>query len=244
MNIYIPTIRARQYQTTFNQLNAAGLRPILVPDEQCFMGDNTIDAQVLTFPKLKGKGIAAKRQAIMEYEGAKPFCMIDDDIVLQRVRKDGHIVPAKAQELKRLFTKTLPRLLTKYAHGGIGQRLFINSTFDNGYPYHVTRGHYRQVLCMNPALFKRPVNYEFDSCEDLWMFTQLCMEGLDWFTYNGFCINERNSKAAPPTWSMEHKSRVMREIFARVPHDFIAKGRNGNRVEFRKLCMANGGRGR
>lgn len=244
MNIYIPTIRAGEHQRTFHQLAAAGLRPWLVPDTHDFPGNGMFKGNVVTFPGINGKGIAAKRQAILEHSGMLPFCMIDDDLTLKRVLKNGKIIDASANELNTLFTIKLPKLLTKYAHGGIGQRLFINSTFKYGYPHHVTHGHYRQVLCFNPALFGGPVKYEFDSCEDLWVFTQLCMQGRDWFTVNSFCIQEKNSKAAPPTWSIEHKRAVMDNLFRQVPKEFVSMSERGKRIAFRKLCMANGGKGK
>lgn len=223
MRIYIPTVRPPHQHMSFWQLANAGLEPILVTDER------TPGASLHT-----GKvSIAEKRQFILAHAGKRKFCMIDDDILIKRMLSNGKIVNAAPADIRKLFLKTMPALLDKYAHGGIHPRLWAAPTVRRRYA--VSVGHYRQALFYNPMLFNAPLRFEGNTGEDIWALAQLCMQGLDWFVYNGCIIEEHEPKGEPDRWTMQEKYDDVKVIAARLHPAFVGRGRGGVRIKFKHL---------
>jgi hypothetical protein len=227
LRVVIPTVRAIEDQLAAEQLDAANIPFILD-----------------TGPE----PIPEKRQRILWEAGNEPVVMVDDDMLFYKVSHDGHAARADDADLRNLFQRQLPSLLLSFAHGGIQQRLFANVRTARGYPYIRTAAHYRQVLCYNPSLFKRPVQFTGPTGEDLWMLAQLAQQGLDWFLVTSFAITEKEPRGEPERWTFEQKKRDLAAHCAKLDEKYhrkiTAKNKNaGTTINFRKLALENGAKG-
>lgn len=221
LRIYIPTLGRPNSQEAYNQLDAAGLKPVLVLDE-------TDAAPYTGYRQLRVavKGIAQKRQAIVEHAGKRKFAMLDDDIVIKAVdfdmlEKCEISLPSSAR-LTQEFERA-EDLLDQYAHGGVHTRHFVNYAKQ---PYELNRGYYRQVAFFNPKLMGRVPRYTGETAEDVRFMVALLEQGLDYFIMTSCCMTEVKDKALPTHFRQEQKNKDMRDLGDEYPK-FVRATKDG-----------------
>lgn len=205
IRIYIPTHNRNTEQRAYHQLDQAGLRPVLVVDV-------TDDADYKGFRVLRAsvKGIAQKRQWILDHAGPLLHVQVDDDITFSLVEHVGGkclISPASNKQCKHLFEELAPAMLETFAHGGMHTRHFVNG---KAQPYVQNSGYYRQVAFFNPRLFKGEVAYwpaKLKTSEDISIMLQLIRQQLPWFLITQYCMVEKEPRGQPQTWSQELKDK-------------------------------------
>jgi hypothetical protein len=210
LKIYIPTHgRADGPQSAYHQLNAAGLDPMLVVDES---EAHLYDRKRYRLYAAPVKGIAAKRQWIVEHAGNKKFVQVDDDMTIAMVDFvfDGDGVSVDYSEKCRIVKDPSPAfvkrqfammdgMLDDYAHGGFHTRAFVNHAEQ---PRVLNRGYYRQIMGFNPKLWGKPApRYGGNTAEDVRFMLQLLERGLDYFLITSSCMIENVPKGQKKTWS-------------------------------------------
>lgn len=200
LKIYIPTHgRADGPQSAYHQLEAAGLEPMLVVDRS---EADKYDSKKYSFYAADVRGIAQKRQWIVDHAGKKKFVQIDDDMTIAMVHHvDGRCLIQKdppPRILKAEFA-LLDSLLDDYAHGGFHTRAFVNHAAQ---PYITNRGYYRQIMAFNPRLWGMPApRYVGNTAEDVRFMLQIIERGLDYFLITSSCMIEVVPKGQKQTWS-------------------------------------------
>jgi hypothetical protein len=134
--------------------------------------------------------------------------------------------------VNQLFTKTLPKLLEKYAHGSVHSRAFANYAAQHYYPYALNRDRCIRVLCYNKDLFKKPVKFYGKSTADFTMMVQLLKQGLDWFMVTEICTSEKETGL--DTISQAQRTKDYADLCATLKkkHLRIRKYRGIDRVTF------------
>lgn len=221
MKIYIPTLGRPDEQPAYEQLNRAGLEPWLVVDKSdCsdYSRYRSLEASV--------RGIAEKRQWIVEHAGRQKFCMIDDDMTIGIVYRSGdvctidrHPTPGKVRGQFEAANK----LLNTFAHGGVHTRHFVNYAKQ---PYETNRGYYRQIMFFNPALVPRMPAYVGYTAEDVRFKIALLEQGLDYFIMTSCCMLETKAKSLPTHFTQDSKNKDMRALGAEYP-DHVRKTKDG-----------------
>lgn len=124
LKIYIPTKSRVDRQVTLNRMPEDLQRKAFLvcpPDEAAQHKERGVKATILT---CKERGISATREWILQHalnRGFKRLVMLDDDVVLQRRRKDMRITNAEPKEYVGAF-KWLDDKLKTYAHASWGTR--------------------------------------------------------------------------------------------------------------------------
>jgi len=162
------------------------------------------------------RGIAQKRQFIVEHADRSKFMQVDDDMTLAHVYEDGEkvrIENSPTPPLVRIAVKLASDLLDQYAHGGFHTRHFVNYA---PRPYVLNRGYYRQIMCFNPKMFKDPApQYTGNTAEDVRFMLELLKRGKDYFLITDYCMLEHVPRGERKTWShwsQEEKIKDMKAL--------------------------------
>lgn len=216
MRVYIPTRGRPSEQPAYHQLEAAGLGPTLVVDND----EAHLYREYRSIAIPRGS-IAFKRQFILEHAAGAKFAQVDDDVVFHRVSFTGsqcRILTPEPGDLRYDFAQAESDL-SAWAHGGIHQRSFVNSAPRQ---MALNRGYYRQVIFMNPELVrshgKQMPRYEGHGSEDLKFMVKLLEMGFDYFILTSCCISEKRSKELPSHFTQEQKDADLAETWARHAH--------------------------
>ena len=213
MKIYIPTHgRADGPQSAYHQLDAAGLSPYLVVDKS-EMHDGYKKYRTVLAPV---RGIAQKRQWIVDLAGKEKFVQVDDDMMVAMVEHENgkcKIIKDPKPKLVRQQFDLMEDLLDEYAHGGFHTRAFVNHAAQ---PYVLNRGYYRQIMGFNPRLWGLPApRYVGHTAEDVRFMLTMLERGLDYFLITSSCMIEVVPKGEKKTWShftQDEKNRDMAEL--------------------------------
>lgn len=224
MKLYIPTRGRPDEQPAYEQLDAAGLKPILVVDKDEYEKNNQyVGKTCLVFP---GGGIAAKRQFIVDHAGDSKFGMIDDDMEIHAVDETLTVSPQGATpktkcvislpDTERILSEFgyVEALLEEFAHGGVHTRHFVNYAKK---PYTVDVGYYRQVMFFNPKLMPLKPSYVGNTAEDVRFMLALLRQGLSYFIMTSCCMVERKAKSLPTHFTQSGKDKDMVELAKEFP---------------------------
>lgn len=214
MKVFIPTLGRPgvDEQHAYRQLNEAGLAPTLVID-----ANDKSDYSAFRWVKVKVKGIAQKRQAILDMAKGEKFAMFDDEMTINRVDVvDGKCVIA-APTPRRVAAEVAKasRLLDSFAHVGVHTRHFVNYAAQ---PYEKNRGYIRGGLgFFNPKLMPKVPRFEGHSAEDVRFMIALLEQGLDYAIMTSCCMIEIKSKMLRSHWTQEEKNEDMRVLASEYP---------------------------
>lgn len=193
MRIFIPTYRrgpARQF--TIRELGplADKYRATLVcpPDEVKELTKAGFRAEAC-----RAKGISATRQWIIDRSDDPIVLMLDDDLqswCSRRECKDGKVgyTVASPKERQQAFAE-FEKLMRKYAHGGIGHRLFANNRDRIDFNTRLLRAlaYNRDVMREERVKFRLPVMEDFD------VQLQLLKRGHECVQFNGITHEQPGS---------------------------------------------------
>lgn len=217
MQFYIPTKGRPDEQPAYDQLEEAGLKPVLVVDRS--EHDLYLDTArlILTVPD---GGIAAKRQHIINHalkQGHHKICVLDDDMEIHAVDKtavDKATTFRPGSFRLRVEVAAIDELLEVYAHGGIHTRHFVNYAKQ---PHELNRGYYRQIMFFNLARMPRIPKYVGHTAEDVRFMIALLEQGLDYFIATSCCMKEIKSKVLKTHFTQGDKDKDMRALAAEYP---------------------------
>tara|TARA_R110002110_G_scaffold145775_1_gene335313 strand:- start:1559 stop:2287 length:729 start_codon:yes stop_codon:yes gene_type:complete len=218
MQIFVPTLGRPDHQPAYEQLKAAELDPLLVVD--LF---DPADYTRYSHIRVQCRGIAEKRQAILEHANGLKFMVIDDDITVRKVVQKNAGAKCKIHNASpddiRKFMIQADKLLDFYAHGGIHPRAFVNKVPK---PHCLNRTYYRQLMFFNPALFIRTPKYTGETAEDIRFMIELLEQCLDYFIITNFCMTEKEPEKEE-RWSEETRRADMESLAKLYPHRRLEK---------------------
>lgn len=207
MKVYIPTRSRPNSQRAHAQMTAAGLKPILVVDEDqldLYKGFKVV-------PTAKGGGIAGARQTALAHAGKAKHAVFDDDTTLAAVdvdRRTGKVTIVNEPTPKRVAQEMerAEDMLDSFAHGGVHTRHFVNYAAQ---PFVTNRGYPRQIMFFNPRLIPTLPEYVGETAEDVIFFIKCLEQGLDYFLLTSCCMIEKKSKEVRTHFTQEGKNKDM-----------------------------------
>lgn len=216
MKLFIPTLGRPgvEEQLAYKQLNDAGLEPTLVLD-----ASDPSDYAGFRNVRVKVRGIAAKRQAILEMAKGEKFGMFDDEVTINRVDivEGKCLIGVPTPRRVAAEIKKANKLLNQYAHVGVfPTRQFINYAKQ---PYTLNNGYIRGGLCFfNPKLMPVVPRFEGNSAEDVRFMIALLEQGLDYAIMTSCHMREIKSKTLYSHWTQEEKNADMRTLGEEYPN--------------------------
>ena len=228
MKIYIPTRSRPNSQRAYDQLEAAGLKPILVVHEDQRNLYAVHKRRTIYSPP--ACGIAAARQFILQHAGNAKHATFDDDTTLALVEEDpitgkcAIVNDPQPADLRRQIEHA-DELLETFAHGGVHTRHFVNYAKK---PFTVNRGYPRQIMFYNPKLLMTRPSFEGNTAEDVRFFISCLRQGLDYFIMTSCCMIEKPSAELKTHFTQEGKNKDMLQMVEDMDlHEFVRPTADG-----------------